>query len=468
MKRLLTLVIVLSFFVSAFTAPALAHFGMIIPSDQMVMQDDSKTVNLKLMFWHPFEGHGMDLVKPRVFGVATGGKTTDLLGTLQAEKLNGHATWKTSYRITRPGVYTFYMEPMPYWEPAEDCFIIHYTKAYVAALGDDEGWDEPIGLKTEIVPLSKPYGLYAGNVFQGVVLLNGKAVPNAEVEVEYYNQDGKRQAPVRLYGHPDDQGRSKRRVHLCRALGRLVGIRGPEHGRSADEARGTGQGHRAWRGGLGQVSLSFFRFGRGKSMHISEGVLSAPVLAAGGVLTVIGTGIGLRKLDYDRLPQVAVLSATFFVASLVHLPIGPSSVHLILNGLMGLLLGWVAFPAILVGLLLQAVLFQYGGLTVLGVNTFNMAMPAVICHYLLGGPARTENLTVSVAAAFTVGAGAIFLSSLGMAAALIFTGESFWPMARLVIVAHLPVMLVEGIFTVICIQFLRKVRPEVLGAIYAE
>ena len=108
----------------------------------------------------------------------------------------GHQGWQATYPIQRPGVYTFHMEPQPYWEPAEDCFIVHYTKTVVTAFGDDEGWDAEIGLPTEIVPLAKPFGLYAGNVFQGIVKLNGKPVPYAEVEVEYYNQDGKAQAPT--------------------------------------------------------------------------------------------------------------------------------------------------------------------------------------------------------------------------------------------------------------------------------
>ena len=112
-------------------------------------------------------------------------------------------------------------------------------------------------------------------------------------------------------------------------------------------------------------------------MHISEGVLSPAVLGAGAVLAAAGIVIGLRKLDYDRLMTVAILAAAFFVGSLIHVPIGPSSVHLILNGLLGMLLGWAAFPSIFVALMLQAILFQYGGITVLGVNTFNMAFPAV-------------------------------------------------------------------------------------------
>ncbi|MBW1888008.1 MAG: cobalt transporter CbiM, partial [Deltaproteobacteria bacterium] len=114
-------------------------------------------------------------------------------------------------------------------------------------------------------------------------------------------------------------------------------------------------------------------------MHISEGILSTPVLISGAVLATAGTAVGLKKLDYERIPHVAILSAAFFVASLIHVPIGPSSVHLILNGLMGLFLGWVVFPAILIGLILQAILFQFGGLTTLGVNTILMGLPAFIC-----------------------------------------------------------------------------------------
>ncbi len=174
---------------------ALAHFGMVIPSDEMVMQGENTNINVDLMFWHPFEGHGMELVKPAKFAVVANGEKEDLLGSLKSTKTKEHQTWTTSYKVKRPGVYMFYMVPQPYWEPAEDCFIVHYTKTVVTAFGDDEGWDEEIGLKTEIVPLSKPYGLYTGNAFQGIVKLDGKPVPYAEVEVEFYNKDGKYSAP---------------------------------------------------------------------------------------------------------------------------------------------------------------------------------------------------------------------------------------------------------------------------------
>jgi cobalt/nickel transport protein len=188
---------VLIIFLALITAsPAWSHFGMLIPSDSMVMQDDSRTLTLTLSFSHPFEMVGMELVKPRVFNVLSGGNQQNLLGSLEATRVMGSKGWKAVYAVKRPGVYMFYMEPEPYWEPAEDSFIIHYTKTVTTAFGDDEGWDEEIGLKTEIVSLSKPFGLYAGNVFQGIVKLDGKPVPFAEVEVEYYNQDKKYTAPT--------------------------------------------------------------------------------------------------------------------------------------------------------------------------------------------------------------------------------------------------------------------------------
>ncbi len=182
--------------VSCVCGTASAHFGMVIPSDSMVMQGDSKTITLTLSFSHPMEVIGMELKKPKAFKVVSHNKNHDLLNSLEETKVMGHTAWQANYKVKRPGVYIFHMEPKPYWEPAEDCYIIHYTKTVVTAFGNDEGWDEEIGLKTEIVPLAKPFGLYKGNVFQGIVKLDGKPVPYAEVEVEYYNEDGRSEAPT--------------------------------------------------------------------------------------------------------------------------------------------------------------------------------------------------------------------------------------------------------------------------------
>jgi len=173
-----------------FPLSAQAHFGMLIPTDSMVMPGENPRIELLLAFAHPFAGEGMEMARPKVFGMAAGGKKVDLQSVLKKTRFLGHTAWQAGYRITRPGVYTFYMQPTPYWEPAEDIFIIHYTKCVVAAFGDEEGWDAPVGMKTEIVPLARPFGLYTGNVFQGIVQLNGKPVPFAPVEVEHFNREG--------------------------------------------------------------------------------------------------------------------------------------------------------------------------------------------------------------------------------------------------------------------------------------
>ena len=173
-----------------------AHFGMIIPSDDIITKADNKNITLKVMFIHPMEGDYMNMEKPTQFGVMVMGKKQNLLNTLNEKKVKGLSTWETTYKITRPSDYIFYVEPKPYWEPAEDCFIVHYTKVIVNSLGMEEGWDEEVGLKTEIIPLTRPYGLWAGNVFQGIVKVNGKPVSYAEVEIEYYNEDGKVKWPA--------------------------------------------------------------------------------------------------------------------------------------------------------------------------------------------------------------------------------------------------------------------------------
>jgi cobalt/nickel transport protein len=171
-----------------FSTSVQAHFGMVIPSHPIVTQEQ-KVVDLTLSFSHPFEGIGMDMVKPSRFFVVQGEESTDLLAMLQETQIMNHRAWQTSQKPQRPGVYQYVMEPAPYWEPAEDLFIIHYTKTIVAAFGADQGWDEAVGLPTEIVPMLRPFGNYSGNTFTGQVLIGGKPAASSEVEVEFYNRD---------------------------------------------------------------------------------------------------------------------------------------------------------------------------------------------------------------------------------------------------------------------------------------
>lgn len=178
---------------------ASSHFGVIIPSDDIISQKDSKKITLEVKFMHPFEWQLMNMEKPKKFGVVAGDNNRDLLQELKNKKAKGFSFWETTYTIKEPGNHIFYVEPSPYWEPAEEKFIIHYTKVVVNALGKEDGWDKDAGLKTEIAPLTRPFGLWAGNVFQGIVKVDGKAVPYAEVEIEYYNPGAKIKAPDEPY-----------------------------------------------------------------------------------------------------------------------------------------------------------------------------------------------------------------------------------------------------------------------------
>ena len=196
-------------------------------------------------------------------------------------------------------------------------------------------------------------------------------------------------------------------------------------------------------------------------MHISEGVLSGPVLISGAALAAVGTAIGLKKLDYDQIAKAGMLSAAFFVASLIHIPIGPANAHLVLSGLVGILLGWAAFPAILVALVLQGVFFQFGGITTLGVNTIIMALPAVICYLTFGRWVLKSSRTASIAA-FACGFLSVLISGILVGLSLIFTEENFLEVSGIIVAAHIPVMIIEGIITAVCVGFLRKVRPEML------
>ncbi|MEA3508795.1 MAG: DUF4198 domain-containing protein [Synergistota bacterium] len=177
--------------------PAGAHFQMILPDKPLVLQGGSNEVSVLLKFTHPFEMQNMNMEKPAIFGVMSGGETEDLLGTLKQVDIGGDLMgWKTTYKAKRPGDLVFFVEPQPYWEPAEGCFIVHDTKVVVNAFGLEVGWDEPTGLRAEIIPLVRPYGLWAGNVFTGKVIVKGKPVADAEIEVEYYNSDRKVKAPA--------------------------------------------------------------------------------------------------------------------------------------------------------------------------------------------------------------------------------------------------------------------------------
>lgn len=199
-------------------------------------------------------------------------------------------------------------------------------------------------------------------------------------------------------------------------------------------------------------------------MHVVDGALSNDVVVAGGIIAIGGIALGLRKMDMEKIPAAGIMAATFFVASLIHVPIGPSSVHLIMNGLAGLILGWTAFPALFVGLLLQAVFFGYGGVTVLGVNTVAIALPAVLMHYICRHGVKHGNKNIAMLWGGLAGAASIALTAILVTIALALTGEAFIPAAKLVVLAHIPVMVVEGFLCACAVALIHRVKPELFDS----
>lgn len=208
-------------------------------------------------------------------------------------------------------------------------------------------------------------------------------------------------------------------------------------------------------------------------MHISEGVLSAPVIAAGWAAAIAGIGVGLKKTTALKLPETALVSAVLFLASLVHVPLGPSSIHLTMLGLAGILLGWSAVPALFIALLLQSMLFQFGGLLSLGVNTAVMGTAAVsafgIWRLFPGGkgrrpgralqPRRALAAGVKPAAAFVCGFTAVITGTFLVTLSLFLSSRDLFPTAALMFAANLPLAAAEGVITALCVLFLQRLLP---------
>ncbi len=172
-------------FILLFALSLKAHFLTLIPQSDYIEDQNQSSLSFTMAFMHPFEQTGMTLVKPEFY--EAGNKKPLNLHSVQ---LLNHQAWQSKLDIKKPGVYSFYVKPQPYFEKSEAKYISHVPKVMISAYGREDGWEEPLGLDYEIVPLTKPFGLYQGNLFQGKVLRHGKAVSNVEVEVELYNTYG--------------------------------------------------------------------------------------------------------------------------------------------------------------------------------------------------------------------------------------------------------------------------------------
>ena len=174
-------------------SPAVAHFLEILPAADVL--DAGGPVRLEVRLTHPFEGGPMmDMAPPARVGVLAGGALRDLQGALEPAPEGGAMGWAVNAQVDAPGGQVFFVVQEPYWEPGEGKYIIHQAKVVVDGWASGEGWDAVVGLPVEIVPLTRPSGLWTGNLFTGQVLAGGTPLPHAEVEVEWVN-DGSVSAP---------------------------------------------------------------------------------------------------------------------------------------------------------------------------------------------------------------------------------------------------------------------------------
>lgn len=237
-------------------------------------------------------------------------------------------------------------------------------------------------------------------------------------------------------------------------------------------------------------------------MHIAEGVAPWPLAVGGTFIAVAGVAYGLKTMRDEQIPRTALVASAMFASSLlVRLPLGPSYVHPTLNGLAGLLLGWAALPALTVSLFLQALLFQFGGLTSLGLNTVVMGGPAIVCHALFrralsrvsasahmpadsestghGAEARSQAAHAHGHRGFVkrhrlfligtaVGITASLLSFGLWSTALVLCGSQLRALVALSLLPHLVISAIEGIFTGFVVEFLHKVFPHAFSALEAS
>lgn len=213
-------------------------------------------------------------------------------------------------------------------------------------------------------------------------------------------------------------------------------------------------------------------------MHVPDGFLPPAILAAGYVVTAGVTALSLRKINQEddpraAIPKAALLTAAFFIASTIRFPAPPpaTSVHLILCGLMGVILGWYAYPAILVGLILQFLVFGHGGITTLGVNATIMGIPALLAHgvFQIARRRKSSGVRSLQIAAFVGGFVGVALAVVAFYTLMVGTipdaldGTREQAAIGFFSLWHLPIGLIEGVITALLVGYLLRVRPEMLG-----
>ena len=214
-------------------------------------------------------------------------------------------------------------------------------------------------------------------------------------------------------------------------------------------------------------------------MHIPDGILPAQVSAIGYAIATPLTGYSLRKINRQAnasrtIPKAALLTATFFVASSIYLPFPPplGTLHFLMNGLLGAMLGYYAIPAIVIGLLFQALLLGHGGLTTLGINTVLLGIPALLAHQIFQlrhlflrkfNSQMVHGLFGGLAGGMgVIGAALLFFGIVITTIPADLNAATEQAAIYGLTIVHVPLALIEGAFTASFIVFLQRTKPELL------
>ncbi|NLW24417.1 MAG: cobalt transporter CbiM [Clostridia bacterium] len=191
-------------------------------------------------------------------------------------------------------------------------------------------------------------------------------------------------------------------------------------------------------------------------MHIADGVLSTPVIVASYGVAVAGMAVAAKGIKDEDIPKISLMAGTFFAVSLISIPVPPTSVHPLLCGLIGVILGKRAPLAFFPALLLQALLFKHGGLTSLGANTVMLSIPAYLCYLIYHKtPLKSAAVKGGIVGAISVITTVIILIVLLALTDTRFASGDF-SVAQIIMVGHAPLMIVEAVVTAFAVQFLEK------------
>lgn len=204
-------------------------------------------------------------------------------------------------------------------------------------------------------------------------------------------------------------------------------------------------------------------------MHIPDGFLSLPISAVAWLLTIVGLylAIGKAQKDIDErlIPLAGIIAAFIFAAQMINFPVaGGTSGHAIGATLAAIVLGpWLGILAMTAVVVTQAIIYQDGGLLVMGANILVMGLvPAFVGYglYQLGsGRSRTAQLVIAGIAAWL----SVVVASFIVALLLGFSGTSpFSVVIPAMLGIHVLIGLGEALITVAALNFVMQTRPQTL------